>query len=125
MRTCVSEREDQTESARRRIAKRRIRKDARVRQLLRIVGRRHGVARRQLLNRRRCRKHVAFARQLGMYLMHVALSRPYSDVGAFFGRDRTTVTHACARIEDMRDDPVFDAEVALMEEMLAELSDAL
>ncbi|WP_417310272.1 helix-turn-helix domain-containing protein [Devosia sp.] len=125
MRTCVSDDHNKTDGARRRATKRQIRKDARTRHLLAIVGRRHGVARRQLLNRRRCRKHVAFARQLGMYLMHVALSRPYSDVGAFFGRDRTTVTHACARIEDMRDDPAFDAEVALMEEMLAEVSDAL
>lgn len=52
---------------------------------------------------------------LAMYLVHVVLSRSYSEIGDFFGRDRTTVAHACARIEDMRDCPKFDAEVASLE----------
>ena len=34
---------------------------------------------------------VAVARQLAMYLMHVALGWQYAEVGQFFGRDRTTV----------------------------------
>jgi hypothetical protein len=29
-------------------------------------------------------------------------------VGAHFGRDRTTVAHACGRVEDRRDDLMVD-----------------
>ena len=49
----------------------------------------------------------------------VVLGRLYHDVGRFFGRDRTTVSHACAVIEDLRDDPEFDAEVSRLERRLA------
>jgi hypothetical protein len=31
-----------------------------------------------------------------------------TEVGAMFGRDRTTVAHACLRVEYRRDDPNFD-----------------
>lgn len=55
--------------------------------------------------RRRPRCHV---RQVAMYLSHVVLSVPYTAVGAAFGRDRTTVVHACAVVEDRRDDRAYD-----------------
>jgi len=55
--------------------------------------------------RRRPRCHV---RQVAMYLSHVVLSVPYAAVGAAFGRDRTTVVHACAVVEDRRDDRAYD-----------------
>ena len=58
---------------------------------------------------------VSLARQLAMYLMHVELGRKYAEVGRMFGRDRTTVSHACAVIEDLREDARFDAEVEAME----------
>jgi hypothetical protein len=32
-----------------------------------------------------------------------------------FGRDRTTVAHACLIVEDRRDDPVFDRILELLE----------
>ncbi len=60
-----------------------------------------------------------------MYLMHVSLQRLYRDVGAFFGRDRTTVSYACALIEELRDDGAFDAEVERLEAALeGELTEA-
>jgi chromosomal replication initiation ATPase DnaA len=62
-----------------------------------------GVSRKDLRLRRRGRAEVAFARQTAMYLAHVSLGLTLSDVGDMFGRDRTTVAHACARIEDSRD----------------------
>ena len=65
---------------------------------------------------------VTVARQLAMYLMHVALGRRYAEVGSFFGRDRTTVAHACAVIEEMREAPGFDAEVDLLEQALTEVA---
>ena len=61
---------------------------------------------------------IAEARQIAMNLMHVVLRRKYADVGAFFGRDRTTVSHACALIEDRRDNSRFDAGVSRLEAAL-------
>lgn len=58
---------------------------------------------------------AAQARQVAMYLAHVAFGIPLAAVGACFGRDRTTVSHACHRIEDRRDDPDFDAGLIRME----------
>ena len=55
--------------------------------------------------RRRGRAPIASARQAAMYLAHVKLGLSLTSVGAYFGRDRTTVAHACARMEDSRDDP--------------------
>ena len=62
-----------------------------------------GVSRKDMRGTRRGRAEVAFARQTAMYLAHVSLGMTLSDVGHMFGRDRTTVAHACARVEDSRD----------------------
>ena len=51
---------------------------------------------------------TAFARQVAMYLAHVELGLNLSMVATQFGRDRTTVSHACRRVEDRRDDPAVD-----------------
>jgi len=59
---------------------------------------------------------AALTRQMAMYLVHVVLSRPQDVVGRLFDRERTTVSHACAAIETLReDDPVIDAELARIE----------
>jgi hypothetical protein len=51
---------------------------------------------------------AAFARQIAMYLAHVGFSIPMAAIGKAFGRDRTTVVHACHLIEDRRDEARFD-----------------
>ncbi len=58
---------------------------------------------------------AALARQIAMYLAHVGFSWPMSRVGAAFGRDRTTASHACHRVEDLRDAPDFDAALDHLE----------
>lgn len=58
---------------------------------------------------------VAFARQIAMYLAHTKFGIPYSDVGDYFRRDRTTVAHACQLVEDRRDDKGFDDHLVRME----------
>jgi chromosomal replication initiation ATPase DnaA len=63
----------------------------------------------------RGRCDIAFARQTGMYLARVALGMTLSEAGHLFGRDRTTVSHACRIVEDLRDDPGFDALLHQME----------
>lgn len=57
----------------------------------------------------------ALARHVAMYLMNVVLGMTFTDIGTCFRRDRTSISHACARIEDLRDDPQFDAELSQME----------
>jgi chromosomal replication initiation ATPase DnaA len=64
---------------------------------------------------------AALARQVAMYVTHVSCGMSLTDVGALFSRDRTTVSHACAVIEDRRDDPVFDRVLELLEWIVPEL----
>lgn len=89
--------------------------DAACDQVIALVAQHKRVAMRLLIHKSRCRMGTARARQLAMYLCHVALGRSLQAVGEVFGRDRTTVSHACGLIEDMRDDPAFDDEVAALE----------
>lgn len=58
---------------------------------------------------------IAFARQVAMYIAHVWLGLSLSEVGRRFGRDRTTVAHACGLVEDRRDDPIIDATLTVIE----------
>ena len=58
---------------------------------------------------------VSLARQAAMYLCHVALGMNFEAIGRAFGRDRTTVAHACRVIEDRRDDIWFDCRMAALE----------
>ncbi|SEK98608.1 dnaA protein helix-turn-helix [Bosea lupini] len=67
----------------------------------------------------RGQRRVAFARQLAMYLTHVGFGLTLTQVGACFERDRTTVRHACALVEDRRDQPAFDLAVSALETGLA------
>jgi hypothetical protein len=62
---------------------------------------------------------IARARQMAMYLLHTSLSASYGEVARAFCRDRTTVSHACRLIEDMRDDPRQDALLSRLESVLA------
>lgn len=68
---------------------------------------------------------VALARQVAMYLAHVVGRIEYAEVGRLFGRDRTTVTHACAVIEDLRDNAKFDRTMDLLEGIVERLCEAV
>ena len=64
--------------------------------------------------RRRSAGHV---RQVAMYVCHVAYSMPMGEVAQAFGRDRSTVGHACRMVEDRRDDAAYDSFVTIIERM--------
>jgi chromosomal replication initiation ATPase DnaA len=83
-----------------------------------LVARQKNVPIPVLMHRRRNLLPIARARQLAMYLSHVVLGRTLAEIGEVFGRDRTTVSYACALIEDMRDDPQFDDEVLGLERQI-------
>jgi hypothetical protein len=74
-----------------------------------------GVQHAELFRATRGKAPVALARQVAMYLTHGACGLSFTDVGLVFGRDRTTVAHACRVVEDRRDDPVFDRALELLE----------
>ena len=78
-----------------------------------------GLAVEQPLRRRDGRRHASHIRQIAMYVCHVVLRLSLSDIGHCFGRDRTTVSHACNVVEDRRDDAAFDALVASIERIVA------
>lgn len=80
------------------------------------------VSEQELFSNRRGKAPVALARQIAMYLMHITCGRSYTEVGRAFGRDRTTVSHACQLIEDKREDPNMDWSLDLMEHSFFSLS---
>jgi hypothetical protein len=75
----------------------------------RLVARRFEVALTEIGAPTRRSPEIARARQAAMYLAHVALGVPYASVGEGFGRDRSTASYACRRVEDKRDNPAFDS----------------
>jgi chromosomal replication initiation ATPase DnaA len=88
--------------------------------VLSAVSEHRGVPLATLLQRNRGTAEAALARQMAMYLVHTLLGRIMTEVGALFGRDRTTVAHACTLIEDQRERPAFDEAVARVEACIAE-----
>lgn len=77
-----------------------------------------GVNSTEILEPARGSARAAFARQVAMYLCHVAFELSLSRVAQAFGRDRSTVAHACHTIEDRRDEESFDAWIDALEGML-------
>ena len=63
-------------------------------------------------------RQASLARQVAMYLTHVAFELSLSRVAQAFGRDRSTAAHACHCIEDRRDDAAFDEYLDALEESL-------
>ncbi|MGE0628232.1 MAG: helix-turn-helix domain-containing protein [Hyphomicrobiaceae bacterium] len=59
--------------------------------------------------------NIARARQVAMYIAHVACGLTLTDVGRLFDRDRTTVAYACAIVERLREETWFDDAVELLE----------
>ena len=66
-------------------------------------------------NRRFAVSHI---QQIAMYVCHVVLQLTMTDIAAAFGMDRTTVGHACARVEDRRDDGAYDVLIGSIERVV-------
>jgi chromosomal replication initiation ATPase DnaA len=64
----------------------------------------------------------AFARQVAMYLAHVGFGLSLKEVARLFARDRSTVAHACALVEDRREAAPFDRALDLLEGALRLIS---
>lgn len=81
-----------------------------------MVGYALGVRVESILSEGRGTLDVARARQVSMYLAHVAVGMSLARVAQAFDRDRSTVAHACQIIEDRRDDPAFEAWIETLED---------
>lgn len=93
----------------------RLRSDPQVFELTRLVAQERRVAMTHLLRRSRGSGDAATARQLAIYLAHVVLGRSQDVVAHLFARDRTTVAHSVAAIENLRDDQSVETEIARIE----------
>lgn len=58
---------------------------------------------------------TAFARQVAMYLAHIAFALSFGAISRVFDRDRTTVAHACRVVEDGRDELRLDLRLETLE----------
>lgn len=72
----------------------------------------------EVLSANRGSAEVAFARQVAIYLCHVGFEFSLARVASAFGRDRSTIAHACHAIEDRRDDAQFDLWISRLEAMV-------
>ena len=84
----------------------------------------HRVELQELKSTSRRKAPIAFARQVAMYLAHVSCGFTLTEVGRCFGRDRTTVAHACRLVEDERDREDVDLALDYLEAALLERFEA-
>ena len=60
-------------------------------------------------------KHLSLARQEMYYLAHCCYGISYTELGRLTRRDRTSISHGCQRIEDLRDDVGVDKSLFFIE----------
>ena len=70
--------------------------------VLQAVSEHFGIEEKELLGRGRSR-HIAFPRQLSMYLMRKDADISLEEIGKVLNRDHTTVMHGCRKIEEAMD----------------------
>ena len=99
------------------VSKSRARDAAKTRLSADIVGYSLGVASAEIFADGKGTPESAFARQVAMYLCYTAFEISLARVAVAFERDRSTVSHACHRIEDRRDEPQFDRWIESLEVM--------
>ena len=80
-----------------------------------VVAKSFRVAPGALRSKRRGAADVALARQIAMYLLHCCCELSLTEAGTIFQRDRTTVAHGCKRVEDLREDALFDWRIDRIE----------
>jgi chromosomal replication initiation ATPase DnaA len=82
-----------------------------------IVGYALGVPSESIFSHGKISSEARYARQLAMYLCYTAFGLSLTRIAMAFGRDRSTVSYACHRVEDRRDEPQFDRWIESLEAM--------
>jgi chromosomal replication initiation ATPase DnaA len=84
-----------------------------------IAGQVYAVPVEEMRRPTRGRPHVARARQIAIHLARSVFGMSHSQLAAEFGRDRSTIHHACHLIDAMREDSAeFDSTLRWMESLL-------
>lgn len=83
-----------------------------------VVCEAYGISHTGILSPARGGAALARARQTAMYLSHVVGQMTLNEVAEQFGRDRSTVSHACINMEDSRDSPIIDMQLEYIEQRL-------
>jgi hypothetical protein len=91
----------------------------------RMTGEMAALVAERALHRRDRRRTMWHIRQIAMYVCHVALQIPMTDIAGAFGRDRTTVAYSIRIVEDRRDDKAYDAFVEAIERVARSVFSAL
>jgi chromosomal replication initiation ATPase DnaA len=87
---------------------------ARARLVMHLVAAALGVSVEQMQGDTRMRPETA-ARAVAYYITRTAFGMSLARVAAAFRRDRSTVAHACARLEERREDARFDRWMEALE----------
>lgn len=87
---------------------------ARARLVMHIVAAALNVSVEQVQGDTRMQPEMA-ARSIAYYITRTAFGMSLARVAAAFGRDRSTVAHACARLEERREDARFDRWMEALE----------
>jgi chromosomal replication initiation ATPase DnaA len=85
-----------------------------------LVAHVYGVEVKDMRSAKRSTPRAALARQIAMYLSHIVLKMSFTQIGAAFGRDRSTACYALHHVENMRDDPELDRTLLQLEVLLRE-----
>ncbi|HAH09929.1 MAG TPA: hypothetical protein DCL48_07500 [Alphaproteobacteria bacterium] len=63
---------------------------------------------------------VCHARHIAIYLTHVVFGLSLSQAATAFGLHRSTISHACHKIEDLREDAEFDRLIDNLEMLVSD-----
>ncbi|MBE8220271.1 MAG: hypothetical protein HAW65_03070 [Alphaproteobacteria bacterium] len=75
-----------------------------------------------ILGASRGRKKLSTSRHVLHYLAHICFGVNYTALAAYTNRDRTSIAHACERVEDMRDNPQMDKALYFAEYALVSMA---
>ncbi|MFZ2029331.1 MAG: helix-turn-helix domain-containing protein [Vitreimonas sp.] len=100
------------------VSKSRVEDAAKARLSADIVGYALGTPSSDILSEGKGAPDAVFARQVAMYLCYTGFALSLARVAVAFERDRSTVSYACHRIEDRRDDAAFDQWIESLEAMV-------
>lgn len=75
-----------------------------------------------ILGPSRGQQALSTSRQVMHYLVHICFGVNYTELATMTNRDRTSIAHACQRVEDMRDDPKIDKALFFAEMALADMA---
>ena len=88
---------------------------ARCQLAMQLAAHRFDASRTMMLARGRGSRRASVARQVAIYLAHVALGVPLGTTARQFRRHRSSAAFACRQVEDRRDEPAFDVALADLE----------